>query len=263
MLPVIGLTSRTMPFRAARKDRPTETVTRSYIDAVERAGGLCFMLPNGDPARAGDYLDRIDGLLLTGGDDPDPVLFGEDPHPEIEMVDPRRDHFEIALVRGACERDLPLFGICRGVQILNIARGGDIYQDVPSQTGTALQHTQRRLDDGPWHAVEIRADSHLARVVGAQEIRVNSFHHQACRRPGSGLSVSATAGDGIPEALEDTGQAFCLGVQWHPELGGDGGSELFAAFVAAARNFMSTERKPAPAASKGMSNPGDSPVDGR
>ncbi len=258
-LPVIGLTSRTMPFRAARKDRPTETVTRSYIDAVERAGGLCLMLPNTDPARAEAYLDRIDGLLLTGGDDPDPILFGEDPHPRIDLVDPRRDHFEIALVQGARARNLPLFGICRGVQILNIALGGDIYQDVPSQTGTGLQHTQRRLDDGPWHAVDIRAESHLAKIVGARQIRVNSFHHQACRRPGSGLSVCATAGDGIAEALEDSGQAFCLGVQWHPELGGDGGAELFDAFVQSARIFTQNERKSSPAAS----NPGETPRTGR
>jgi len=225
-----------MPFRAARKQRPTETVTRSYVEAVERAGGLAVLLPNTDDDRAEAYLDRIDGLLLTGGDDPDPVLFGEDPHPQIEMVDARRDHFEIALVHGALRREMPLFGICRGVQILNIALGGDIYQDVPSQTESALQHTQQRLDDGPWHDVAVDQSSLLARVLGVEKLRVNSFHHQACRRPAEGLTVSAVAGDGVPEALEDPRQKFCLGVQWHPELSGADGEKLFSAFVQAARN---------------------------
>jgi len=235
-LPVIGLTSRTMPFRAARQQRPTETVTRSYIDAVERAGGLCMLLPNTHVERADAYLDRIDGLLLTGGDDPDPVLFGEDPHPQIELVDPRRDHFEIALIHGARRRGIPIFGICRGVQMLNIALGGDIYQDVPSQTDSGLQHTQQRLDDGPWHEVQVAENSLLARILGVRNLRVNSFHHQACRKPAEGLNVSAAAGDGVPEALEDPSFEFCLGVQWHPELSAGEGEKLFEAFVQAARN---------------------------
>ncbi|MHC4409796.1 MAG: gamma-glutamyl-gamma-aminobutyrate hydrolase family protein [Planctomycetota bacterium] len=235
MPPVIGLTSRTMPLPANKRHRPTETVTRTYVEALERAGALCMLIPNVDPARAEEYLARIDGVLLTGGDDPDPIHFGEEPHPQIDVVDARRDRFEIELARGAHARGLPLFGICGGVQLFNIALGGDIYQDIGSQTESAIQHTQRRLDDGPWHDVRIEEGSRLHAVVQASSLRVNSFHHQACRRPGSGLSVSAISKDGLPEAVEDSSRDFYLGVQWHPELGGAGSEALFAAFVDSAR----------------------------
>ena len=235
MPPVIGLTSRTLPFPANKKQRPTETVTRTYVEAVESAGGLCMMIPNLDPARAGDYLDRIDALPLTGGDDPDPELFGEEPHPDIDLVDGRRDRFEIALVHGAVERGMPVFGICRGAQLMNIALGGDIYQDIAAQTDSSLQHTQKRLDDGPWHEVDLGEGTRLRELLGEGSVRVNSFHHQACRKPGEGLTVCARSRDGLPEALEKPGHAFFLGVQWHPELGGTGSEALFSAFVEAGR----------------------------
>jgi putative glutamine amidotransferase len=239
MLPVIGLTSRTLPFPANKKQRPTETVTRTYVEAVERAGGLCMMIPNLDVSRAAAYLDRIDALLLTGGDDPDPELFGEEPHPNIEMVDSRRDLFEVSLVRGAVERAMPVFGICRGAQLLNIALGGDIYQDIGSQTESSLQHTQRRLDDGPWHEIDVEPNSRLGSLLEGsltgRSMRVNSFHHQACRRAGDGLTVCARARDGLPEALEMGDHPFFLGVQWHPELGGNGSEALFSAFIKAAQ----------------------------
>ncbi len=246
MLPVIGLTSRTLPFPANRKQRPTETVTRTYVEAIERAGGLSMMIPNLDASRAPDYLDRVDALLLTGGDDPDPALFGEEPHPNIELVDSRRDLFEIALVRGAVDRGLPVFGICRGAQLLNIALGGDIYQDIAAQTDSSLQHTQRRLDDGPWHEIDVEPNSRLGALLkdslSGQSMRVNSFHHQACRRAGEGLSVCARARDGLPEALEKRDHRFFLGVQWHPELGGSGSDALFSAFIEAAREGDSARK---------------------
>jgi putative glutamine amidotransferase len=242
MRPVIGLTSRTLPLPATKKQRPTETVTRTYVEALERAGALCLLIPNVDPDRAGAYLDRVDGLLLTGGDDPDPSLFGEEPHPRIDLVDERRDRFEIALTTGARERGLPVFGICRGVQLMNIALGGDIFQDIESQTESLIQHTQRRLDDGPWHEVAVAEGSRLAAILGSERLRVNSFHHQACRRPGEGLAVSAASADGLAEAVEDPSRPFFLGVQWHPELGGPGSSELFASFVDSARNSAETRR---------------------
>lgn len=232
--PRIGLTSRTRLLESTRAARPNETVPRPCVEAVEAAGGLAVLVPNTSPDRADAYLAMVDGLVFTGGDDPHPRFFGEEPHTAIEVVDERRDEFEIALARGARAAGRPVLGLCRGVQILNIAFGGDIWQDVPSQTESAVQHGQRSLGDGPWHEVEIREGTLLARLCGAGRRRVNSFHHQACRRPAEGLRVSAVSlGDGLIEALEDPAHPFLVGVQWHPELGGVG-LELFRALVEAA-----------------------------
>ncbi len=238
MQPVIGLTSRAILLRAAGQERPVETVARAYVDALEAEGALVFLLPSpAAPERAEEYAARLDGVLLTGGDDPHPHLFGEEAHPAIERVDSRRDRFEIALVRAARRRALPLFGVCRGVQLLNIALGGDIYQDIGDQTDGSICHSQRTLGDEAWHMVEVAGESRLAGHLGTRRIPVNSFHHQACRRPGEGLVVSATATDGIVEALEDPAHPFFLGVQWHPEIGPDAASRsLFSAFVQAARD---------------------------
>jgi putative glutamine amidotransferase len=250
--PVVGLTSRTLPLEAAGKTRPTETVARSYIESLEGEGALVVLLPNGEPSWADDYLDRLDGLLLTGGDDPHAHLFGEEPHPAIETVDERRDLFEIALVRGARERGLPVLGICRGVQLINIALGGDIYQDIPAQTSGKVGHAQRRTDDGPWHRVEIRPGTLLARILGSDPREVNSFHHQACRRPGEGLVVSAESPeDGLIEALEEPNQPFFLGVQWHPELTPEREGPLFRAFLEAARLRAGSSSKERRTASSG------------
>ena len=244
MRPVVGLTSRTMQLAGTGKTRATETVTRSYVEAVERAGALAVLLPNAEPARAPAYLDLIDGLLLTGGDDPHPRHFGEEPHPLIEAVDDRRDWFELAMVRAAHERGLPVLGLCRGVQMMNIALGGDIYQDIGSQTETTVRHVQTRLDDGPWHEVEIDPGSRLAALLGGGRRPVNSFHHQSCRRLADGLRVSATAvGDGLIEAVEDPERDFFLGVQWHPELAGEAADPLFAAFFEAAREWAAAASK--------------------
>lgn len=239
--PVVGLTARTLPLRSTECLRPSETVSRSYLEPLRTAGALTVILPNGDPDEAEAHLGLLDGLVLTGGDDPHPHLFGEEPHPRIEKVDERRDRYEIALVRGARRRRMPVLAICRGVQILNIALGGDIHQDIASQTGSAVLHAQRRLDDGPWHGIEVLPETVLGQILGPGRRVVNSFHHQACRRIGRGLRVCATsAGDGLIEALEDPDLPFFLGVQWHPELGaaeGDAGDRsLFAAFLVAARD---------------------------
>ena len=235
--PVIGITSRTLPIRGARQMRPAETMLRAFVESLERAGGLPFLIPNSDdPLTARDYLHRIDGLILSGGDDPTPQLFGEEPHPRIEVVDERRDRFEMELVRDAHARDMPVLGVCRGIQMLNIALGGDIYQDIASQTDSTVGHIQSTLDDTAWHTIDVKQDTLLHGLLGDTEVKVNSFHHQACRRPGEGLETSATCrGDSLIEALEDPSRAFFLGVQWHPEISaacGDKASQrLMAAFV--------------------------------
>ncbi|MHC4549147.1 MAG: gamma-glutamyl-gamma-aminobutyrate hydrolase family protein [Planctomycetota bacterium] len=255
--PIVGLTSRTLALRSSGRERPVETVARAYVEALEAEEALPVLLPNAaEPARAAGYLDVVDGLVLTGGDDPHPHLFGEEPHPGIEAVDLRRDRFEIALVRAARERRLPVLGICRGIQLMNLALGGDIYQDIPAQTDSVVAHSQRTAEDGPWHEVEIRAGSRLAQHVGAGRLAVNSFHHQACRRLAEGLVVAATSvADGLVEALEDPGQPFFLGVQWHPEIAPGGpeaaGHRLFAAFIRAAREAAAASSKEGRAALSG------------
>ncbi len=233
--PIIGLTSRTMMLPAARQTRPAETTARAYVDAIEASGGLCVVLPNTAPAAAGALLDRIDGLVLTGGDDPHPRAFGEQPHPRIDVVDERRDLFEYALVTEALERDLAVFGICRGVQMMNIALGGDIFQDLVTQAEHPICHSQRTVEDAPWHDLVVAPGTVLHEAVGAKSIAVNSFHHQSCRGLGQGLVASAWTSDGLVEALEHPSRSWFLGVQWHPELlPGRAGRELFGGFVAAA-----------------------------
>jgi putative glutamine amidotransferase len=246
MQPVIGLTSRALHLRAADQERPVETVARAYVDALEAEGALVILLPSpAEPEQAAEYAALLDGVILTGGDDPHPHLFGEEPHRKIERVDLRRDRFEIALVRAARSRGLPLLGICRGVQLLNIALGGDIYQDIDSQAESAICHSQHTLGDETWHEIEIADGSRLAGYLGQRRLAVNSFHHQACRRPGEGLKVAATAvGDGIVEAVEDPAHPFFLGVQWHPEIGPDAASRsLFSGFVRTAREIAAAASK--------------------
>lgn len=240
--PFIGVSSWTRRVRSGVKDRFNESVPRGYTQGVEGASGLPVLLPNSDDASlARDYVARVDGLLLTGGDDVHPRFYGEAPHPRIDLVDERRDAFEIALVRAARERTVPVLGICRGLQIMNVALGGDLYQDIPSQAESAVGHAQKTLREGPWHEVEIRPGTRLAEILGEPRTAVNSYHHQACRRVAEGLLVTATTVDGIVEAVEDPGCPFFLAVQWHPEVleGGKAASsrKLFAAFVAAAREF--------------------------
>jgi putative glutamine amidotransferase len=240
--PLIGLSSWTRRVRSGQKDRFNEAVPRGYTEGVEGASGLPVLLPNSDDASlAPEYAARIDGLLLTGGDDVHPRNYGEAPHPRIDLVDERRDAFEIALLRAARERLMPVLGICRGIQIINVALGGDLYQDVPSQRESAVGHAQKTLREGAWHEIEIRPGTRLAEILGETRVAVNSYHHQACRRVADGLSVTATTSDGLVEAVEDPGHPFFLAVQCHPEVleGGEAASSrrLFAAFVAAAREF--------------------------
>ena len=172
-----------------------------------------------------DALAGIGGLLLTGGGDVDPARYGATPHEKLEEVDPARDEFEIALIAAARSRDLPIFAICRGVQVLNVAGGGTLVQDIPSEVTGALNHSLVVPPHPPYelaHEVWVEKDSLLAklmgeRLVGSDTCDVNSRHHQAVKTVASGYRVSATAPDGVIEAIEDPAARFCLGVQWHPE----------------------------------------------
>ncbi len=193
-----------------------------YRQAVLHVGGDVRVLAPTEPVA--DVLASIDGLLLTGGEDVDPALYGETAHPTVD-INPLRDAFEIALTKGARDRDLPIFAICRGIQVLNVALGGTLVQDIPSQVPGAFDHWFTVPPHQPFslaHEVWIDKDTMLSRLMrerlnDADSCEVNSRHHQAVKRVAVGLIVTATAPDGVIEAVEDATARFCLGVQWHPE----------------------------------------------
>lgn len=167
---------------------------------------------------AQDYVQLIDGLMLPGGPDVDPTFYGEEPHPKIGMTLYQKDRFEVALIKAALAADKPIFGICRGIQIMNVAMGGTLYQDLESQyPELKIQHPQATLGQFATHHVELTAGSKLAKLYGQSTIKVNSRHHQAVKAVGKGLKVTAVAPDGVIEGMESTDTDLFLGVQWHPE----------------------------------------------
>lgn len=167
---------------------------------------------------AQDYVQLIDGLMLPGGPDVDPTFYGEEPHPKIGMTLYQKDRFEIALIKAALAAGKPIFGICRGIQIMNVAMGGTLYQDLESQyPELKIQHPQATLGQFATHHVELTAGSKLAKLYGQSTIKVNSRHHQAVKAVGKGLKVTAVAPDGVIEGMESTDTDLFLGVQWHPE----------------------------------------------
>jgi putative glutamine amidotransferase len=208
-MPTIGIT-------ACRK-------IEDYRQSILHAGGEVRVL---EPTTSvEEALAGIDGLLLTGGEDVDPARYGEPTHASVTDVDPARDEFEIGLIAAARGRDLPIFAICRGVQVLNIACGGTLVQDIPSEVSGALEHTLAVPPHQSYdlaHEIWMDKDSRLAKLMserlGASDTcDVNSRHHQAVKTVAPGFRVSATAPDGVIEAIEDPAAGFCLGVQWHPE----------------------------------------------
>jgi putative glutamine amidotransferase len=214
-----------------------------YRQAILHAGGEVRILqPSPGVAEA---LHDLDGLLLTGGEDVGPGQYGEAPHPTVVEVEPRRDEFEIALVREAHASQLPILAICRGVQILNVAHGGTLIQDIPSQVAGALDHLLAVPAHQPYdlaHEVWVEENSMLARLMSerwgdADACEVNSRHHQAVKRLATGFRIVATAPDGVVEAIENPELTFCLGVQWHPENFWRTGEfrPLFEAFLEASR----------------------------
>jgi len=215
-------------------------VNTAYLRAIQDAGGLPVLLPPQLDAQAlGALWERLDGLILTGGGDIDPSHFAEPRHATTDEVSPARDALEVSLVRKALDDDVPLFAICRGLQVVNVALGGSLYQDIKDQTGSPIEHSQRDRRDQPTHAVKVMGEgTRLGKILGRLELEVNSMHHQAIKTLGRGLREVAWAPDGIIEAAElEAPERFLLGVQWHPEeLVRDAAARnLFAALVAEAR----------------------------
>jgi putative glutamine amidotransferase len=210
-----------------------------YEESIQRAGGEVRILDYAKDAPA-DVVKSVDGILLTGGGDVLPDLYGERPHATFDAAEPGRDSYELDLAREAAAADVPLLAICRGIQVLNVARGGTLVQDIPDQLRDALNHTLREPSFAIAHDVWVAEGSLLERVVrerlDGDTLPVNSRHHQAVKEVGAGLVVTATAPDGVIEAVEDPRQRFCLGVQWHPENFYRTGEfrSIFESFVAAA-----------------------------
>jgi putative glutamine amidotransferase len=217
----------------------------SYITAIQRAGGMAVMIPP-DPELERDpdqILDLIDGLILAGGSDIDPANYGAERHPKTHDTVPERDASELALARRAWERDLPVLGICRGMQLINIALGGTLRQHLPDEVGHEEHRPVLGSFDGADHDVRLTAGSLAARAAGEHVHVTKSHHHQGISVLGEGLEVTGHSTlDDLPEAVEAPSRRFVLGVQWHPEA--DESSQVIAALVDEARDYRSTRGSP-------------------
>ena len=232
MTPVIGLSTALVPARWTHWDQPAHLLWRAYADAVQAAGGLAVMLPP-DPRASDDpdpWLDLLDGLIITGGSDVDPSFYGAEREPHTTGTVPERDAFEIALALGAMRRDLPLLGVCRGMQVMNVARGGTLIQHLPLSLGHEDHCRSHGSFDNADHDVRLAEGSLASRAAGELTHATKSHHHQGIDRLGDGLEITGWATvDDLPETIEDTSCRFALGVQWHPEA--DPASPLIAALV--------------------------------
>jgi putative glutamine amidotransferase len=230
--PVIGICTPLERARWGAWDLEAFLLPRSYVDAVHRAGGMALLLAP-DPALVEDpdeVLDRIDALMLAGGADVDPAAYGAQPHPATIGTVPERDVFELSLTRRALDRDMAFLGICRGMQVMNIARGGTLHQHLPDHVGHEEHRRVLGSFEGADHDVRLAPGSLAARAAGEELHATKSHHHQGVDRLGEGLTVTGWAVmDELPEALEVDGNRFALGVQWHPEA--DERSRLIGALV--------------------------------
>jgi putative glutamine amidotransferase len=234
MTPTIGICAAVERARWSHWDAEVALVPRSYVSAVQLAGGLALILAPDDEVaeNPGELLDKVDGLMLIGGADVDPASYGAVPSPHTGATRPERDRFELALAYGAMERNLPLLGICRGGQMVNVACGGTLIQHLPDVVGD--DHHLPAPGEFAEHEVELESGSLAARAAGASRIAVRSHHHQAVDELGEGLKATGHAlPDAVVEAIEHPGHDFTLGVLWHPEA--DERSKIVAALVRAAQ----------------------------
>jgi putative glutamine amidotransferase len=241
--PIIGITATLKEDVDAVAERPLGRFVRAdldYVEGVAGAGGAPVVLPPGDEGAAEAVIGSLDGLLLSGGSDLDPGYYGEEPVPELGITLPERDAFEMALVGMALRRGIPIFGICRGMQVLNVALGGTLYQDLPSQWDRdLLKHKQDTPKWQPTHEVAVEHGSYMAEVMERGLVKVNSYHHQGIKDLADGLVATGYSTDGVVEAVEagDLSERWLLGVQWHAEAmrgAGPQQASLFEAHVSAA-----------------------------
>lgn len=235
MKPLIGISPST------ELDQTYFKTGAANVQAIEQAGGTPVILPlTSSKDTAHELAKRIDGLFLTGGYDIDPTLFNEEPHPKLGTITPLRDEFELNLIQNMRTLHKPILGVCRGSQMMNVAIGGDMYQDIYSQVDRKLlQHQQKAPNEHGSHFVQVEKDSLLYKLTGQSQLRVNSRHHQANRVIPQPYQVSGTASDGVIEAFESQEAPFFLGVQWHPESmvasGDEASKKIFSGFVQACK----------------------------
>jgi putative glutamine amidotransferase len=217
--PAIGITPD-FNEKPADSYAPRYELKQAYSDAVLRAGGLPFVLPySDDPTCIDAYLDRISGLLVTGGAfDIPPEAYGDTARDGLGALKQSRTAFESALMQAALKRNMPVLGICGGMQLLNVVMGGSLFQDILKEVEHSKDHEQKHDRTQPAHPVEVKDGTVLGESLGKGQVMVNSTHHQAVKRPGNNVIVSATSPDGVVEAIEVPSHAFAVGVQWHPEL---------------------------------------------
>lgn len=238
--PLIGIGSDVQHVEGAR-DRAFAYVT--YVNALRSAGAVPVLIPP-QPENAAELVDSLDGILLAGGEDCDPALYGEERHPQVtRLMNEQRQSNDLALAKVARERGIPTLGICLGLQMMNVAGGGTLVQDIDSQVETEIQHASMP-ENRARHDVMIEQGTKLATIVPAIELNVNSSHHQAISKLAEGLRVTAHAPDGVVEGVEDPRHPFYVGVQWHPEdMSGEGSAvTLFDAFVKAAREYARSKQ---------------------
>jgi putative glutamine amidotransferase len=231
--PIIGITSYAQPAKWGAWELPAALVPLYYVESVDHAGGRAFVIPPSDEA-VEETLDVLDGIVFSGGIDIDPGRYGAERHPATDPAQAHRDAGELALLEAALERDMPTLAICRGFQLLNILRGGDLVQHLPDEVG----HEGHRETLGVFseHAVEIVTGSRLESILGSRHGSVRSSHHQGAGRVGAGLVATAYAKDGTLEGIEDPSKQFALGVLWHPEMEEDD-KRLFEALAEEARRY--------------------------
>ena len=214
MKQLIGLTCQ----NEYSHNRKFNKINYTYIDAIKKSGGIPIILPIVNEVELLDrYLDILQGIILTGGEDASPLLYGEEPIREVDTICFQRDNMEIEIIKRAYEKSIPIFGICRGIQMINIALGGTIYQDIYRQIPNSLGHIAGSSIEGGYHTIEIVKDSIMYEIFNKERIQVNSQHHQSVRDLGKNLKINSYSLDGIVEGIESTDDRFILGVQFHPE----------------------------------------------
>lgn len=235
-LPIIGISSGfEFDQNYLFKGYPRLMLNRDYPRSVEQAGGIPLVLPlseNYDVVR--EQVRRVDAVLLSGGQDVNPLYYGQEPHEKLANISPERDAFEVLVLKAAVELGKPVMGICRGSQIMNAYFGGTLFQDNSMKEGAYIKHAQAANPQEPIHHVDVEADSFLAKAVGKTSFLINSFHHQSIDKVAPGFKAIAQARDGVVEGIESTGDHFMFAVQWHPEMMSRENTEsqaIFSAFI--------------------------------